>query len=281
MDRFRTNEGMQNPLRPPTPADLPSRLLGVWAHPDDEAYLSAGLMADVVRAGGTVTIVCLTDGELGFGADDTRSATDKAAQRRAELRRAAAVVGVDDVRFLGVRDGALGDADLGIVAAAVADVMEAVVPDLTITFGTDGVTGHVDHVACGRAATKAWLDTGIGELRYAAKTDAWHDEWAEFHELVGAMMDDDVAAVAADQIDITIDVDGKDLVRKREALRAHASQTAAVAALMGEENYNRWFAQECFRPPTSAELVSLVSASTPAVRRAPARPTPLDRAVAH
>src|SRR4051812_37066379 len=33
-------------------------LLTVWAHPDDEAYLSAGLMLRVAEAGGRV--VCLT-----------------------------------------------------------------------------------------------------------------------------------------------------------------------------------------------------------------------------
>ena len=36
---------------------VPKRLLGVWAHPDDEAYLSAGLMARVVDHGGSVTVV--------------------------------------------------------------------------------------------------------------------------------------------------------------------------------------------------------------------------------
>ena len=33
-------------------------LLGIWAHPDDECYLSAGLMADAVRHGHRV--VCVT-----------------------------------------------------------------------------------------------------------------------------------------------------------------------------------------------------------------------------
>src|ERR671922_141060 len=33
-------------------------ILGVWAHPDDEAYLSAGLMARAVRNGSRV--VCVT-----------------------------------------------------------------------------------------------------------------------------------------------------------------------------------------------------------------------------
>jgi hypothetical protein len=30
--------------------ELPRRLLGIWAHPDDEAYLSAGLMARVISS---------------------------------------------------------------------------------------------------------------------------------------------------------------------------------------------------------------------------------------
>jgi hypothetical protein len=40
-------------------------ILGVWAHPDDEAYLSAGLMARAVDAGSRVAVVTATRGELG------------------------------------------------------------------------------------------------------------------------------------------------------------------------------------------------------------------------
>jgi LmbE family N-acetylglucosaminyl deacetylase len=45
------------------PLELPSRLLAVFAHPDDEIG-AVGTMAEVVRAGGTVRIVWLTRGEL-------------------------------------------------------------------------------------------------------------------------------------------------------------------------------------------------------------------------
>ena len=89
----------------PQQRPLPKRLVGVWAHPDDEAYLSAGLMARVVGAGGSVTIVTLTDGEGGFPAEDHRPAHIRARQRRAELRAAMASIGVYDVRFVGVADG--------------------------------------------------------------------------------------------------------------------------------------------------------------------------------
>src|SRR3954453_11417181 len=40
-------------------------VLGVWAHPDDEAYLSAALMAEARDAGHPVVVATATDGELG------------------------------------------------------------------------------------------------------------------------------------------------------------------------------------------------------------------------
>ena len=40
-------------------------LLGVWAHPDDEAYLSSALMAAVRRSGARVVVVTATRGENG------------------------------------------------------------------------------------------------------------------------------------------------------------------------------------------------------------------------
>ena len=40
-------------------------LLGVWAHPDDEAYLSSALMAAARDAGHRVVVVTATRGEQG------------------------------------------------------------------------------------------------------------------------------------------------------------------------------------------------------------------------
>ena len=38
-------------------------ILGVWAHPDDEGYLSAGIMAQAMRNGQRVVCVTATRGE--------------------------------------------------------------------------------------------------------------------------------------------------------------------------------------------------------------------------
>ncbi len=53
-------------------------LLGVWAHPDDEAYLSAGLMATAADAGARVVVATATRGEI--GTDDPQALLDKAEQ---------------------------------------------------------------------------------------------------------------------------------------------------------------------------------------------------------
>jgi LmbE family N-acetylglucosaminyl deacetylase len=47
-------------------------ILGVWAHPDDEAYLMAGTALLAAAAGSTVACVTATAGEAGESADEER-----------------------------------------------------------------------------------------------------------------------------------------------------------------------------------------------------------------
>ncbi|MEM9033657.1 MAG: PIG-L family deacetylase [Actinomycetota bacterium] len=238
--------------------DRPIRLLGVWAHPDDEAYLSAGLMRRVVAAGGEVTVVTLTNGEEGFSAEDPRTRAERADQRRREMRAAMEVVGVTDVRFRHWPDGGLADADQRRVAGSIARAIRSVRPDVVVTFGSDGITGHDDHVACSRATTAAWAELGIGELLYAGKTQAWLDEFRTFHDAVGMWMGaGEPAGVGADELVVDLELEGVDLDRKRAVLAAHGSQTDFVAAAMGEERYREWIRGEAFRRPVAAELEGL------------------------
>ena len=252
-----------SPLNPSAvhPEPGPSPLLGVWAHPDDEAYLSAGLMAEVVAAGGSVTLVVVTDGELGFADDDPRDLASRAGQRRREMAAAMAGIGVDDIRFLGHPDGAAERVDTGIVADAIAAVMRDVRPARTVTFGPDGMTGHRDHVAAGLAATSAWLDTRIGDLAYAAVDPSWLDEWRAMHDELGVWMGEEPPPAEPSAIVWSARLTGDALERKRTVLAAHTSQTAPVAQAMGEANYRRWIAEEMFRRPSARELAAAVVAA--------------------
>jgi LmbE family N-acetylglucosaminyl deacetylase len=78
--------------------DLPHHLMGIWPHPDDEAYLSAGLMARMADAGRRVTVLTLTRGEKGTSDPADFDQPQFAARRERELRASLAELGVDDVR---------------------------------------------------------------------------------------------------------------------------------------------------------------------------------------
>lgn len=238
-------------------ARSPHRLLGVWAHPDDEAYLSAGLMARTVADGGHVTVVAITDGEAGFPADDRRSPAQRAEQRRAEMYAAMARIGVYDVRFLGIADGAVATAPADRLIAQISDLIHEVDPEVIVTFGPDGITGHPDHVATSELVTRVWAETGIGELWYAAKTHGWLAEWRRQHDEFGVWMTGEPTGVGADDIESILDLDGSELDTKRAVLAEHRSQTDGLAAAFGERPYRRWISQETFRRPTASELVAM------------------------
>ncbi len=231
-----------------------NRLLGVWSHPDDEAYLSAGLMAQVVKDGGSVTIVTITDGEKGFPESDPRSAADKSAQRRGELRDAMAEIGVRDIRFLGIEDGEVAAPPQDMLVARIAGVMKQIRPDLVVTFGPDGITGHSDHVANSAIATAAWNSAGFGDLWYAAKTESWLNQWRKQHDDFGLWMTEEPTGVPNEMAEHVLDLEGPALDKKRAVLAAHRSQTQMVAELFGEAAYREWICQETFRSPTPQEL---------------------------
>ena len=235
---------------------IPQRLLGVWAHPDDEAYLAADLMARTVESGGSVTLITITDGEGGFPAEDGRTLAAKAAQRRAELTEAMAVIGVRDIRFLGVADGEVSDHRSSPLVDRIARTIRAMTPDVITTFGPDGITGHPDHVACSRLVTRAWSETRIGELWYATKSGEWLDRWDDLHRSLGVIMTDDgdTTGLGSADVEFRLEIGGDDLARKRRVLGAHRSQTEMIAGAMGEDNYLEWIAEECFRRPTEAEV---------------------------
>ena len=128
-------------------------LMGVWAHPDDEAYLSAGLMAEFRRRGDRVVVVTATLGERGTNDPVAWPPERMAALRRRELRASLAALGVDEHHLLGFADG---ECHLQDGTDAVARLVDDIEPDLIVTFGPDGMTGHTDHRAVSRWTTEAW-----------------------------------------------------------------------------------------------------------------------------
>ena len=245
------------PTRTTTP-ELSRHLLGIWPHPDDEAYLSAGLMARMTDAGHRVTVLTLTRGEKGTSDPELYDQPHFGAMRETELRASLAELGVHDLRIAGYRDGECDTVDSETAVRHIAAVIASVRPDLVVTFGPDGITGHRDHRIVSGWVTEAWRRVGRAELLYATMTDDFVADNAELHERIGLFGEtvDGPAAISRDRIAIACELTEAELDRKRRALAGHASQTAPLADVMGEDVYRRWWHTEWFRRPTAAEALS-------------------------
>ena len=137
---------------PRSSGDVQDRsLLAVFAHPDDESIASGGLLAWCASLGARVTLVCATRGEHGPG----HERMDLGAVREAELRAAAAVLGITEVILLDHEDGMLPWVEENRLEVDIHNAIARVDPDIVITFGADGLYWHPDHIAVHEATTRA------------------------------------------------------------------------------------------------------------------------------
>jgi LmbE family N-acetylglucosaminyl deacetylase len=138
-------------------AHEPRRVLGVFAHPDDEVLCAGGTLALCGAAGHAVTVVCATRGELGPVADPALVAGASLGEvRERELRASCAALGVHDVRMLGLPDAGVDwAAQLQGTLGQLVLLIRQLRPDAIVTFGNDGLYGHSDHVALGELVAAA------------------------------------------------------------------------------------------------------------------------------
>ena len=240
---------------PCSDVDLGS-LLAVFAHPDDEAYLAGGLMAAAVDAGRRVVCVTATRGELGFPDDDPRSPDERRALRTAELAACLGELGVTEHHWLDLPDGGGDEVDGEVPIGRIADLIDEVRPDTILTFGPDGQTFHVDHIAVSRwttaAAARARHRT---RLLYSTFTPAWVEAYERFgidFDQVMMIPGAEPAVTAEDDLAVWLRLDGEALDRKVRALRSQASQIEPLIALVGIEAYIRQVADEFYREPDEA-----------------------------
>ena len=150
---------------PPT-TPQPMRLLGVFAHPDDEVFCAGGMLAQWAEAGCETMVISATRGEAGQIQDaHAASRGVLGAVREHELRAACARLGVWRVECLDYSDGALAEVDPAALAGHVARYIRDYRPDVVVTFGPDGGYGHPDHIAISAATTQA--------RQLVAREDGW------------------------------------------------------------------------------------------------------------
>jgi LmbE family N-acetylglucosaminyl deacetylase len=135
------------------------RLLCILAHPDDEALAMGGVLARYAAEGVETYLMTATSGERGWlGAPGEHPGERRLAQiREAELRAAAEILGIRGLSLLRYPDGALATAEPAAVIGRIARAVRQIRPQVVVTFGPDGVTGHPDHVAISQLTTGALL----------------------------------------------------------------------------------------------------------------------------
>jgi LmbE family N-acetylglucosaminyl deacetylase len=222
-------------------------IVGVWAHPDDEAYLSAGLMASAVDSGNRVVCVTATRGEHGTSDAATWPPARLARVRTWELEASLGALGVREHHWLGHADGSCASAHAPTAIASVRSIIEAVNADTVLTFGPDGMTGHADHIAVGGWATVAARLAGSRpRVLHATKTVEWTEHFAHLHALVPVFGPDGPPRTEDADLAFAMSLSPDALDRKVVALRAQATQTDPVIGVVGEALYRSWLAREYF-----------------------------------
>jgi LmbE family N-acetylglucosaminyl deacetylase len=223
-------------------------ILGVWAHPDDEAYLSAGLMAAARDRGSRVVCVTATRGELGTPDPVAWPPERLAAERTRELARCLAVLGVTEHHWLPYGDGTCASVPPADAVARLCEVIEAVAPDTVLTFGPDGITGHPDHQAVS-AWTSAAFDRAApagARLLQAAFPEQRVARWRDLDSDLGVYLPGYPVVVPAERLVVDLELPAEDAARKVRALVAQETQTAGLIAALGLDRYTAWVGEEGF-----------------------------------
>jgi LmbE family N-acetylglucosaminyl deacetylase len=234
----------------PLTEDEIGTILGVWGHPDDETYLSGGLMARAVRAGQRVACITATRGEAG-STDEERwpNGPALASIRTVELDEALAELGVRDHTWLDYPDGGCSSVDDEEAIARVCAVIERVQPDTILTFGPDGMTGHEDHKAASRWATAAAARTGKAGVRvcYATNTPQWLSRFRPALDELGVFMGAEPPSTPLGELVVHAVFDGDLLDAKVAAILRQTSQVEPIVKYLGVDFIREGMAEEAFQ----------------------------------
>jgi LmbE family N-acetylglucosaminyl deacetylase len=254
-------------------------LVAFHAHPDDEALLTAGVMAKAAAAGHRVVLVVATRGEVGEVAGDYLAHDESLGDRRVrEQQRAAAALGVHRLEFLGYADSGLdghgaaygpgGAPGMGPFAAAdpdeaatrLAAVLREEDADVLTTYDPNGGYHHPDHLQVHHVGARAAALAGTPVVLEATINRDLMRMGAELagslgYELPPQFTPDTFDDWFLPESELTHKVDvSEHLAQKRAAMEAHASQATgdalpramAVFLSIPEEYYSLAFGTEWF-----------------------------------
>lgn len=134
-------------------------LIGIFAHPDDEAFGPCGTLLLETRAGTELHLISLTAGESGMNPDGHDNLAEVRLQ---EWRQAGELLGAKKMYHLGYADGTLGNNDHQEITQQIMDITRTAIAgrdNVVVEFMSmdlNGITGHIDHIVAGRSSCLAY-----------------------------------------------------------------------------------------------------------------------------
>lgn len=213
-------------------------LLAVFAHPDDETFRPGGTLALLSQRDVRVQVLTATRGGAGScGHPPLCAPGELPALRESELHCACTALGIEPPILLDYPDGRLSDVDHETLLGEILAVMQTVQPQVMISFGPDGLSGHPDHIAIGHLASEAFHRSVDVAALYTLAVPL---------SLATKLGMSQIRALPDDSITLTVDVSAV-WEAKLAAIHCHHTQLAESPILAAPQEKQRLFlGQEFF-----------------------------------
>lgn len=254
------------------------RLLGIFAHPDDEGLMS-GTLLKYSTSGVETGLVCATRGEVGEISDPALATPENLGQvREGEMRAAAEALAVHNLWFLDYPDSGMAgtpenEDPRAFAQARAAEVVGKLVaiirqfrPQVIVTFDETGGYGHPDHIAIYRHTTSAFHAAAdevqypelgpahaVSKLYYSSfprSTIRLMGEWMKSQNYEGSFsgLDPEKLGMPDEQISVWLNVEPW-LEAKNKSWAMHRTQVNPnnFMAQIPEEIQRKWRSFECYQ----------------------------------
>lgn len=145
-------------------------IIGIFAHPDDEAFGPCGTLLLESKAGNDLHLITLTGGENGT---NPGGENDLGSVRLDEWHKAGQLLGAQSMHHLGYVDGMLGNLAMIEITSKLEVLIANIIKDAPtdsqiefISLDLGGYTGHIDHIVAARAAALTFYRLKANDQRF-------------------------------------------------------------------------------------------------------------------
>jgi LmbE family N-acetylglucosaminyl deacetylase len=207
-------------------------LLAVFAHPDDETFRPGGTLALLSQCGVEVHVLTATRGQAGSCGDPPLCTQEELpAVRESELRCACAALGLEPPRLLDFQDGHLTEVTPEEISEHILRCVTEINPQVLLTFGPDGLSGHADHIAIGQAAAQAYAQCEDIAAMYTLAVPRSLAEQLQMRQ---------VHSVPDEQITLAVDI-ASAWEAKQAAMNCHMTQRTSTPLMSAPQERQRQF----------------------------------------